>query len=586
MPRSHASSSVRFTEWMRGFASLGQTSPRAGFEDGQRDRTPLMFELTILINGVEQFVESDNHIAEARGYLEGPVVGGRCPVERGSVNLLVDSEGDSKRKKMLYRLFFTTANGDRMTLRGSKDLFDQVGLDVWADTTTLDVYLLRGHVEDPADDPRSEILGAGVLRIHVSDFLKQLTTFRAEGPDLSSRAAALASFGRFFLGKLWDTYGLTSILPAEAKFEREIPLYTTEGVPDAEVTVHPFSTGDKLGLSLLRFCRQPCEDVVLIVHGLTTSSDMFIMPEHRNLVTHLLDEGFSDVWTLDFRMSNRFPYNMFRHRDTMDDVALYDMPAAVATVRSRIGAGARIHVICHCLGSVSFMMALFGRTVTGIRSVIANSVALTPRVPAWSKVKLTIAPFAVEYLLGRPYLNPRWSQEPGLTIGKVFSKVNSWFHRECDVPACHMLSMLWGTGWPALYNHENLADITHRRGGDLYGPTSVHYYRHVRKMVRANSTAVKYRQNDPRHRALPDNYFEHAAHVMTPVLFMTGGENRVFTDSNIVCHERLEAIAPGRHQMHVFPGYGHQDVFMGKRVDRDIFPRLVQFLNEHRCAAS
>ena len=70
------------------------------------------------------------------------------------------------------------------------------------------------------------------------------------------------------------------------------------------------------------------------------------------------------------------------------------------------------------------------------------------------------------------YMNPRWSEDPWLTPGKVISRIVSAFHRECDVPACHMLSLMWGTGWPALYSHENLDEITHRRGGDLYGPTS------------------------------------------------------------------------------------------------------------------
>ena len=75
--------------------------------------------------------------------------------------------------------------------------------------------------------------------------------------------------------------------------EREIALYTLEGVPDADITTHPFTTADKLGLSMLRFYRGDCDDVVLIIHGLTTSTDMFIMPEHYNLVRYLLDHGFS-----------------------------------------------------------------------------------------------------------------------------------------------------------------------------------------------------------------------------------------------------------------------------------------------------
>ena len=66
--------------------------------------------------------------------------------------------------------------------------------------------------------------------------------------------------------------------------ERVIPRFTLEGVPDADVRTYHFTTADKLGLSMLRFQREPCDDVVLVIHGLTTSSDMFIMPEHENLV--------------------------------------------------------------------------------------------------------------------------------------------------------------------------------------------------------------------------------------------------------------------------------------------------------------
>ena len=362
---------------------------------------------------------------------------------------------------------------------------------------------------------------------------------------------------------------------------RVIPLFTLEGVHDADISTHYITTDDQLGLSALRFLRQPCDDVVLVVHGLTTSSDMFIMPEHYNLVSFLLDHGFTDVWTLDFRMSNRHSYNLKRHRFTMDDIALYDFPAALQHIRQQVG-DRRIHVICHCLGSVSFMMALFGRTVSGISSVISNSVALTPRVPAWSHLKLFFAPFLVDYVLSLPYLDPRWSEDPPLTRGRLFAAVVSLFHQECDVRACHMLSMMWGTGWPALYEHANLAEVTHQRGGDLYGATSMHYYRHVRRMVQADNTAVKYLQDDPRYAALPANYLAHAREITTPVLFMTGAHNRVFSDSNIVCHQRLEHLVPGRHELVVFPGYGHQDPFMGKNNDKDIFPRLVEFLNKHR----
>jgi cholesterol oxidase len=367
---------------------------------------------------------------------------------------------------------------------------------------------------------------------------------------------------------------------------REIPLYTLDGVKDAEATTHWFNTADGLGLSLLRFCRKPSRDVVVIIHGLTTSSDMFIQPEHYNFVSYLLDHGFTDVWTLDFRVSNRHGYNLVPNDWSMDDCALHDHPAAIEKVRQVAGRDAAIHVVCHCLGSMSFAMSLFGRTVDGIRSCIANSVALTPHVPAWSRVKGTIFPFVIERILQQPYVSPRWSEDPRLTIGKLLSKAVSLFHRECDVPACHMLSLMWGTGWPALYFHENLDEVTHRRGGDLYGAVGLNYHKHVLKMLRHGGRTVKMKPEDPRYAALPSDYIAGAGAVTTPVLFMTGETNRVFTDSNIRCHRALEAVVPGRHELAVFPRYGHQDVFMGNRVHEDIFPRLLGFLEKHRGPAA
>ncbi|MCQ0010615.1 hypothetical protein [Actinomadura madurae] len=52
----------------------------------------------------------------------------------------------------------------------------------------------------------------------------------------------------------------------------------------------------------------------------------------------------------------------------------------------------------------------------------------------------------------------------------------------------------------------------------------------------------------------------------------------MFTDSNIVCHRALERIAPGRHELAILPGYGHQDVFMGKSIDIEVLPQVLDFL--------
>ncbi|MGV9313209.1 hypothetical protein ACWDR0_13590 [Streptomyces sp. NPDC003691] len=45
------------------------------------------------------------------------------------------------------------------------------------------------------------------MHIRPADFVRQLTTFRAEAETLPARAAVLGRFGRFFFGRLWDVYG-------------------------------------------------------------------------------------------------------------------------------------------------------------------------------------------------------------------------------------------------------------------------------------------------------------------------------------------------------------------------------------------
>lgn len=568
----------RFTEEMKGFLSLGQHASREGYERGKTDGTPLMFHLTIRTDDLDRFLEDAQHEARAVGYLDSPLLGGRCPVLKGSFNLFAAS-GDANRKTMLYRLFFVDAQGEKMTLSGVKHVQNNPGPDLWQDTTTLHTNLLAGHVPE-SGEATATLLGSGILHIEAADFLKQLTTFRADAPTLGERLGAIERFGRFFVGELWETHGLPRRHRHEPRL-REIPLHTLEGVQDAETSTHYATTGDGLGISLLRFRRAPCRDVVLLVPGLTASSDMFIMPEHRNLTQTLLDAGFTDVWTLDGRISNRQPYNLARHRYTVDDVALYDNPAALAVVRQAVGPEARIHIISHCLGALSVAMSLFGKTIEGVSSVIANGVALTPKVNLPARLKLHVGPFLAESVLGVEYLNPNWSRQAGISPGKLLAKGVSLFHRECDVPECHMTSFMWGFGNPVLFRHENLHDITHRRTGDLFGGSGVHYYRHVLKMLKAGNTAVKYDPNDIRFRRLPDNYFEHAAEIETPMLLVAGQENALFFDANVLCHQRLEALAPGRHELAVIPGYGHADVIIGKQAARDVFPRFIEFLRRH-----
>ncbi|MEW6153104.1 MAG: GMC family oxidoreductase [Actinomycetota bacterium] len=204
-PGDGATTSLEFTEEMKGHVTFGETDFEKGAKQGRKDRNFFMFRLTIVLDDVNAFLADPDRQARAGGWVSCEALGGRRPVDRGTFNLFVDTE-DPDLKKMLYRLWFTDGSGHPLTMTGFKLVKDDPGFDLWSDTTTLYVRLLAGHVE-PDGDGAAEVVASGIITIYLKDFARQLTTFRTRGGSLSDRATALARFGKLFLGDLWDVYG-------------------------------------------------------------------------------------------------------------------------------------------------------------------------------------------------------------------------------------------------------------------------------------------------------------------------------------------------------------------------------------------
>lgn len=205
---------LSFTETMKGFVTFGELDFFKGADEGKKSGTDILFRLTITVDGVNRFVSWPDHdTTDVKGYIRCDALGGELAVEKGWFNLFVD-DNDPSIKRMLYRLFFHDSQGNPLTLSGYKYIKDDPGFDLWHDTTTLYTRVLNGHVDaseeqaaiNDLDKQKALTRASGIIVIHFFDFLKQLTTFRAEGPTLSDRTAAMARFGRLFMGKLWDVY--------------------------------------------------------------------------------------------------------------------------------------------------------------------------------------------------------------------------------------------------------------------------------------------------------------------------------------------------------------------------------------------
>jgi len=193
---------VAFTEQMKGWVTLGEADPMEGWRSARALGHHLMFELTITAPDIDEFLSDGDHEGTAEGFVRSDLLGGELPVERGWFNLFVAPRaGGARQREMRYRLWIRDAGGAPLTLNGFKRVRNDPGLDVWTDTSTLHVTLLRGHVPPGGTAP---VVGAGVLRIKPLDFAKQLTTFRARGED---PVRAVGQFGSFFGEALWNIYG-------------------------------------------------------------------------------------------------------------------------------------------------------------------------------------------------------------------------------------------------------------------------------------------------------------------------------------------------------------------------------------------
>jgi alpha-beta hydrolase superfamily lysophospholipase len=346
----------------------------------------------------------------------------------------------------------------------------------------------------------------------------------------------------------------------------------------ARVEEIPFRAADGVRLGLTRV--DPGESgrpAVLLLHGHTASADMFLLPETRNLVDSLLDDGY-EPWLLDWRGSCRLPYNETGQRYTYDDVALYDIPAAVSHIRERVG-DRPLFVVAHCIGSLTLSLSMTAGLVPGLAGVVSQGVFLTPKLAGRTSLRMSVAG---ELLRSRIDHIPVDFRKVGL-----WSKYTPLFalasrKADCPDPTCQMLhNSAWGSG-ASLFVHENVSEATHDRLAELLGPAPLWILPHLRRMELARSV-VRWHDTDGRYRSLPRNALDAAGRIDTPVLLLAGSENGLWLDSQKLCHQVLAHRQPQLDVSYTeIPGYGHLDTFLGRGAALDVFGHILEFLAERQ----
>lgn len=334
---------------------------------------------------------------------------------------------------------------------------------------------------------------------------------------------------------------------------------------DHRVAQHVISAGDGLPLTLLRVRgrHEPTREPVVLVHGAGVRAEIFRPPTARTLVDALLDEGW-DVWLLNWRASidlDPVPW-------TLDDAAAHDHPAAVRYIAGVTGSPT-LRAIIHCQGSTSFAMAAAAGLLPEVTTIVSNAVSFHPVVPAFSRIKLR----ALRPLIGplTPCLNPAWGDSPDSAFAHLARAAINLTHRECANPVCRMVSFTYGSGRPALWSHANLDDVTHEWLRGEFAQVPMSFFAQMDACVRAGHLVSV--SNRP---GLSADYGVAPPQTDARWVFFAGRDNRCFLpESQERTFAWLDALQPGRHALHVLAGYGHLDLFLGRRAHRDVFPLML-----------
>ncbi|MFH5832696.1 alpha/beta fold hydrolase [Halalkalibaculum sp. DA384] len=332
----------------------------------------------------------------------------------------------------------------------------------------------------------------------------------------------------------------------------------------------PFRAGDGLQCNLVNVKgeERPPRGPVLVVHGAGVRANIFRAPVKTNFVDYLVQQGY-DVWLENWRASIDIGPNEW----DLDQAAQHDHPEAVKKVVEETGYD-EIKAVIHCQGSTSFMMSAVAGLVPQVSTVVSNAVSLHPVVPDFSRFKLSVALPLVA--LGTKYLNPQWGNRASGVFPKIIRTLVEATHHECDNGVCKQVSFTYGSGFPALWKHENLNDATHEWLKQEFAEVPIRFFNHIKKCIRQGHLVAF--QDDGE---LPDDYTARPPDTGARFAFFAGEENLCFLpESQVRTHKYFEQREPGRHALHVLPKYSHLDVFMGQNAAEDVFPLIVEELEK------
>jgi pimeloyl-ACP methyl ester carboxylesterase len=334
---------------------------------------------------------------------------------------------------------------------------------------------------------------------------------------------------------------------------------------------------------------------VLFLHGASASCDTFLEPKGSSIFDFLNKHNGLDVWLLDWRGSHYVtasapgPCN-----EPADTVAERDIPRAldhIRRTREDEGHPAPVAIVAHCVGAACLSMAIgagYVGVATGLGPVVLSSVGLFYEV-TWdglSKLQDRLLDRLADENPQIQFITPDQSvaQWPDMMeeLYKMWpevwgppwkeSKENDMFHR---------LAFMYGQPFLVSNLHPRMTQAVIRT---QFGAIPFKLYQHATQNALRGLAAPFGAEGkiDPKttNEAIPDvlasKYLRLEAFRGLKITLITGADNPLWHRDSI---DRMAEWVARRGEpptKHVLDGYGHQDLWWGKRSWEEVFPLILK----------
>ena len=545
---------------------------------GQAESSVCSFKLTVTTDNLHRMIEDEHHRSRITGeVLVSTIAPDPMKVREGTFQLLVADPDKAESWTMLYDMVLEGPDGP-IHFHGFKTLEQRGKSDPWTDLTTLFVTLRQG------EDETGELIGRGVLKLGIDEFMRQLTTITVHDSDtlvghvvnLIPRAKKaietyfMAKYAGFFAMTVFRAYGgmLATLNDFPAKEAENLKLRALR-LPSAERHVVP--TADGVNIGLTRY-RGGSLGPIVLAPGFSVRASSFATPTvDENLTESLVAKGY-DVWLFDYRASADSGNDTVRPPEfCIDDIARYDWPAAIDKIRSVTGADS-IQALAHCVGSMSLLMGIGAGWVSHVRSLISSQLTLHP-VTDWlnyMKSDLGIAGTLGEISLLDGHMDfVSQGTDADYEIDAIAYQIPMPEGQECKSPTVRRVFGVFGPSWDI----RQLGRDTYLALGSMFSRVSLSPFKQLQDVMR-NGLAV-----DAEGKAVYTNE-EAARRLALPITFLSGATNQIFYPESgqrtrvwLSQHNGKEL-----YRQRIVPGYGHMDLFIGRNAHRDVTPMLLEEL--------